>query len=95
MVMSLHKVQHLEDYKLLSGYVATFLGEFDAAQSAFMESSQPLAALEVYLLFSFSFLSFSFLSYSSRSSSTFLSSLSFISLHLPPSPSLSLSPPPQ
>lgn len=47
MVLSLHKIKDLEDHKLLSGYIAMYLGEFDAAQNAFMESSQPLAALEV------------------------------------------------
>lgn len=47
MVLSLHKIRTLEDHKLLAGYVAMFLGEFDAAQAAFMESSLPLAALEV------------------------------------------------
>lgn len=47
MVMSLHKIRNLEDHKLLSGYIAMFLAEFDAAQSAFMESSHPLAALDV------------------------------------------------
>ena len=50
MVMSLHKIRNLEDHKLLSGYIAMFLGEFDAAQSAFLESSLPLAALEVSIL---------------------------------------------
>ena len=48
--MSLHKIRNLEDHKLLSGYIAMFLGEFDAAQSAFLESSLPLAALEVSIL---------------------------------------------
>ncbi|KAF6025035.1 WDR19 [Bugula neritina] len=47
MVLSLHKIRTLEDHKLLAGYVAMFLGEFDAAQAAFMESSLPLAALEM------------------------------------------------
>ncbi|XP_067949190.1 WD repeat-containing protein 19-like isoform X2 [Watersipora subatra] len=47
MVMSLHKIRNLEDHKLLSGYIAMFLGEFDAAQTAFMESTLPLAALEM------------------------------------------------
>ena len=47
MVMSLHKIRNLEDHKLLSGYIAMFLAEFDAAQAAFMESSHPLAALDV------------------------------------------------
>lgn len=47
MVMSLHKIAKLEDHKLLSGYIAMFLGEFDTAQAAFMESSLPAAALKV------------------------------------------------
>lgn len=50
-MLSLHKIKDLEDHKLLCGYVAMFLGEFDAAQQAFMESSQPLAALEVCIYY--------------------------------------------
>jgi len=47
MVLSLQKVALLEDAKLLSAYVAMSFGEFDAAQEAFLASTQPLGALEM------------------------------------------------
>lgn len=47
MVTSLQDVMDIEDHKLLCGYMALFLGEFDSAQSWFLNSSKPTAALEM------------------------------------------------
>ncbi|CAH1776664.1 unnamed protein product [Owenia fusiformis] len=47
MVMSLQKIKGIEDRNLLSGYIAMFMEDFDLAQDLFLNSSQPLAALEM------------------------------------------------
>lgn len=47
MVCSLSDVEDIEDYKLLSGYMAMFLNEFDCAQTWFLNSSKPIVALEM------------------------------------------------
>lgn len=44
---SLEDLLHIDDYKLLSGYMAMFLGEYERAQSWFLNSSNPIAALEM------------------------------------------------
>lgn len=44
---SLNDLIHIDDYKLLSGYMALFLGEFERAQTSFLNSSRPTAALEM------------------------------------------------
>lgn len=44
---SLRELIHIDDHKLLSGYMAMFLGEFERAQSWFLNSSNPAAALEM------------------------------------------------
>lgn len=45
--MALEEVSHLEDYKLIAGYVAMFLNDYDRAQKWFLSSSNPSAALEM------------------------------------------------
>lgn len=47
MVSSLQSIANIEDIKLLSGYMAMFVGDFDRAQSWFLNSSNPVAALEM------------------------------------------------
>ncbi|EFA01913.1 WD repeat-containing protein 19 isoform X3 [Tribolium castaneum] len=47
MVWSLESIAGVEDHKLLCGYVAMFLNDFDLAQDWFMGSSYPVAALEM------------------------------------------------
>lgn len=47
MVWSLESINGVEDYKLLCGYVAMFLGNFDLAQEWFLGSCYPVAALEM------------------------------------------------
>lgn len=47
MVESLHSISHIEDCKLLAGYISMFLGNFDDAQQWFLKSSNPIAALEM------------------------------------------------
>ena len=47
MVLSLQLIQDIEDQKLLTGYVAMFLKDFDAAQDWFLKSSKPIAALHM------------------------------------------------
>lgn len=44
---SLRELIYVDDCKLLSGYMAMFLGEFERAQSWFLNSSNPAAALEM------------------------------------------------
>lgn len=46
-VSSLREIMDVEDRKVLCGYMALFLGEFDRAQSWFLNSSKPTAALEM------------------------------------------------
>ncbi|KAF5397165.1 hypothetical protein PHET_09384, partial [Paragonimus heterotremus] len=47
LVLSLQRIQEIEDELLLAGYVAMILKEFDQAQELFLASSRPLAALEM------------------------------------------------
>ena len=47
MVLSLRSIQDIEDQKLLTGYVAMFLKDFDSAQDWFLKSSKPVAALHM------------------------------------------------
>ncbi|KAF6777046.1 Wd repeat-containing protein 19 [Paragonimus kellicotti] len=47
LVLSLQRIQGIEDELLLAGYVAMILKEFDQAQELFLASSRPLAALEM------------------------------------------------
>lgn len=47
MVLSLRSIQDIEDQKLLAGYVAMFLKEFDTAQDWFLKSGKPVAALHM------------------------------------------------
>lgn len=47
MASSLRDLVYIDDYKLLCGYLAMFLGEFERAQSWFLNSSKPAAALEM------------------------------------------------
>ena len=47
MVLSLEKVRNVEECKLLAGYVAMFLEDFDLAQQWFLKSSKPEVALEM------------------------------------------------
>lgn len=47
MVDALQNIWEIEDCKLLAGYIALFLNDFDQAQSWFLKSSRPLAALEM------------------------------------------------
>ncbi|KAA3676291.1 WD repeat-containing protein 19 [Paragonimus westermani] len=47
LVLSLQRIQRIEDELLLAGYVAMILKEFDQAQELFLVSSRPLAALEM------------------------------------------------
>lgn len=47
MVLCLQSVLDIEDWKLLFGYVAMFLNEYEKAQSWFLKSNQPLVALEM------------------------------------------------
>ncbi|KAF7280794.1 hypothetical protein GWI33_005520 [Rhynchophorus ferrugineus] len=47
MVLSLENILDIDDWKLLFGYVAMFLNEYDRAQSWFLTSNQPTAALEM------------------------------------------------
>ncbi|XP_063927605.1 WD repeat-containing protein 19 [Zophobas morio] len=47
MVWSLESISGVEDSKLLCGYVSMFLEDFDLAQKWFLESSYPVAALEM------------------------------------------------
>ncbi|XP_014256519.1 WD repeat-containing protein 19 [Cimex lectularius] len=45
MVTSLQSIQHIENKKLISGHIAEILGEFDKAQTLYLESSEPIQAL--------------------------------------------------
>lgn len=47
MVTSLQNILEIEDNRLLAGYVALFLNNFDLAQQWFTKSSYPIAALEM------------------------------------------------
>lgn len=47
MAWSLKELLYIDDNKLLCGYMAMFLGEFERAQSWFLNSSDPAAALEM------------------------------------------------
>ncbi|XP_043247202.1 WD repeat-containing protein 19-like isoform X3 [Amphibalanus amphitrite] len=47
MLWSLETIRDIEDIKLLAGYVAMFLGNFDQAQTFFLMSGTPVAALEM------------------------------------------------
>lgn len=47
MAMSLTNLLHVEDNKLLAGYIAMYLNDFDQAQQWFVKSSYPEAALEM------------------------------------------------
>lgn len=47
MVWSLNSLNGVEDYKLLCGYISMFLNDSDQAQEWFLESSYPVAALEM------------------------------------------------
>ena len=40
-------IQHIENRKLLVGYLAMYMEEFNEAQDLFLASSNPMAALEV------------------------------------------------
>lgn len=44
---SLQDLLHVDDHRLLSGYAAMHLGEFERAQTWFLNSSNPAAALEM------------------------------------------------
>ncbi|XP_061566182.1 WD repeat-containing protein 19 [Cololabis saira] len=47
MVMSLQKIQGIEDKNLLAGHLAMFLDDYDLAQDLYLSSSCPIAALEM------------------------------------------------
>lgn len=48
MVQSLLEISHVEEIHLLAGHVLLLLGEdYDAAQERFLQSSRPIAALEM------------------------------------------------
>lgn len=47
MVLSLKDLLNIEDTKLLAGYVAMYLNDFDQAQQWFLKSCYPEAALEM------------------------------------------------
>lgn len=47
MVFSLLKIKQIEDKNLIGGYVAVFLGDFNLAQNLFLNSTNPIAALNV------------------------------------------------
>lgn len=47
MVISLREVLHTEDNKLLAGYLAMFMDEYDLAQKWFLGSISPSLALEM------------------------------------------------
>ncbi|XP_048517184.1 WD repeat-containing protein 19 [Dendroctonus ponderosae] len=47
MVLCLQSVLDIEDWKLLFGYTAMFLNEYEKAQAWFLKSNQPLLALEM------------------------------------------------
>lgn len=47
MVLCLQSILGIEDWKLLFGYVAMYLNEYDKAQDWFLKSNQPLVALEM------------------------------------------------
>ena len=46
-VLSLQGLQHIEDRKLVAGHMALLCDQFDYSQQLFLESSQPLKALEM------------------------------------------------
>ena len=46
-VLSLQELQHIEDRKLVAGHMALLCDQFDYSQQLFLESSQPLKALEM------------------------------------------------
>ena len=46
-VLSLQRLQHIEDRKLLAGHMALLCDQFDFSQQLFLESSKPLKALEM------------------------------------------------
>lgn len=47
MVRSLRNLSEIEDVKLLCGHLSLLLGEFDRAQTWFLNSTYPHAALEM------------------------------------------------
>lgn len=47
MVWSLGNLMDIEDVKLLSGYIAMFVNEYDRAEEWYLKSSQPTAALDM------------------------------------------------
>lgn len=47
LVMSLINLNDIDDIKLLSGYVAMFVNEYDKAEEWFLKSSRPTAALDM------------------------------------------------
>ena len=47
MVMTLQKLQSIEDANLLAGHVALVFDDYPAAQELFLQSSRPVAALEM------------------------------------------------
>ncbi|KAM6940536.1 WD repeat-containing protein 19 [Xenentodon cancila] len=47
MVMSLQKIQGIEDKNLLAGHLAMFLDDYNLAQDLYLSSSCPIAALEM------------------------------------------------
>lgn len=46
-VMSLERIELIDDKNLLAGHVALFFGEYNLAQDFFLNSSQPIAALDL------------------------------------------------
>lgn len=47
MVISLREVLHVEDNRLLAGYLAMFMNEYELAQKWFLSSTSPSLALEM------------------------------------------------
>ena len=47
MVWSLHEIKDIEDKKLLSGHVAMILGDYNLAQSLYLQSGSPVEALNM------------------------------------------------
>lgn len=47
MALAIEDIMDIDDLKLLAGYIAMFLNDFDHAQQWFLKSSRPEAALEM------------------------------------------------